>query len=81
MNRERIIQALRKIKISATSHYEPLHLSPAGKKLGKISGDLSTTNFISKKVLRLPVWPDLGDDQINFIIDSTIKIIRNKSIN
>ena len=81
LNRERIIQALRKIKISATSHYEPLHLSPAGKKFGKISGDLSTTNFISKKVLRLPVWPDLEDDQINFIIDSTIKIIRNKSIN
>ena len=81
LNRERIIQGLRKIKISATSHYEPLHLSPAGKKLGKISGDLSTTNFISKKVLRLPVWPDLEDDQINFIIDSTIKIIKNKSIN
>ncbi len=81
LNRERIIQGLRKIKISATSHYEPLHLSPAGKKLGKISGDLSTTNFISKKVLRLPVWPDLEDDQINFIIDSTNKIIRNKSIN
>ena len=49
--------------------------------LAKYQVDLNVTNFISKKVLRLPVWPDLEDDQINFIIDTTNKIIRNKSIN
>ncbi len=68
--RDELIQYLKKNNILATSHYVPLHSSPAGKVFCKFVGDMNVTNFVSENLIRLPIWIGLSKDQQNYIIDS-----------
>jgi dTDP-4-amino-4,6-dideoxygalactose transaminase len=45
--------------IQGYSHYVPLHLSPAGLRYGRISGDLVHTIAAGSRLLRLPLWPHM----------------------
>lgn len=62
--------------ISAVSHYVPLHNSPYGLKKSRISGKMIHTNDMSERILRLPLWAELGDD-IYYIIDSVNCFFKN----
>lgn len=42
--------------IAAQPHYVPLHSSPAGKKFGRNSGELSVTQTTFEGLMRLPLW-------------------------
>ena len=42
-------------------HYVPLHSAPAGKRFGRTSGDLYRTNDLSARLVRLPLYPSMGD--------------------
>ena len=66
-NRDRLIQYLKRKKINSVFHYIPLHSSPFGKLEGKTKTSMYNTNFISKKLLRLPVHYKLKKYQINRI--------------
>lgn len=65
---------LQKSKIPATFHYFPLHLSRFGKKFKR--GDMKVTNHIWKKVIRLPIYPELSQNQINFILRKISKFFK-----
>ena len=43
-------------------HYIPLHSSPAGVKFGKYNSDMYNTNFIADRLVRLPMYFELGRD-------------------
>jgi dTDP-4-amino-4,6-dideoxygalactose transaminase len=58
--RTRVIQSLAKVGISSVTHYVPLHSSAAGKKYGRQSGLMTITDDLSSKILRLPLWLDMG---------------------
>ncbi len=58
-NRDKIIEKLNKNKINTVFHYIPLHTSPGGKKFGKSFGNLKNTNFLSKRLIRLPIYSNL----------------------
>lgn len=58
--------------ISAFTHYEPLHLSPAGQKYGRASGHLFVTENTYQRLLRLPLWPDMSQHQIDYIIAALV---------
>ncbi len=64
-HRTRIIEKLRNRNIMAVFHYVPLHSSPMGRKVGRVSGTLEVTDSVSQRLLRLPMWlgiePHLGD--------------------
>jgi dTDP-4-amino-4,6-dideoxygalactose transaminase len=49
--------------ITAASHYVPLHLSPAGRRLGRAVGELPNTESLSRRLLRLPMWVGLEERQ------------------
>jgi dTDP-4-amino-4,6-dideoxygalactose transaminase len=53
--------------ITAVFHYVPLHSSPAGRRYGRASGRLTRTTEVSQRVVRLPLWVDLGLDRVEFI--------------
>jgi len=57
---------LQKKKIPATFHYVPLHSSVFGKKFKH--GSMTVTNEIWNRIIRLPVYPDLKNSEINNII-------------
>jgi dTDP-4-amino-4,6-dideoxygalactose transaminase len=51
-----VISKLEEQGVNAVFHYVPLHSSPAGKKYGRVSGELRNTERLSECLLRLPLW-------------------------
>lgn len=66
---------LKESGVSAVFHYIPLHTSPMGLKLGYKKGDLPKTENLSGRLLRLPMYAELKDKEINYIIDKICNII------
>lgn len=62
-DRSDLIEHLRSWGINAVSHYVPLHSSPYGKRVGKAVTPMKNTDVISQTLLRLPIYPDLIEDQ------------------
>ena len=57
--------------IAALFHYVPLDSSPAGRKFARASGDLAITHDLSDRLVRLPLWPNLSDAEVDAVIDVT----------
>ncbi|RAK04200.1 dTDP-4-amino-4,6-dideoxygalactose transaminase [Halanaerobium saccharolyticum] len=68
--RDFILQQLRKKGIEATFHFQPLHSSPMGKKLGYQKEDLELTNNVAASMLRLPIYPGLSRPELEYIIEA-----------
>ena len=56
--------------VGATFHYIPLHSSPRGRALGGDRFDLPHTDFVSRAIVRLPLFPDLSTSEQNRVIDA-----------
>jgi dTDP-4-amino-4,6-dideoxygalactose transaminase len=54
--RTQVISRLREVGVQAVFHYVPLHASPAGRRLGRVSGSMRHTDALSGRLLRLPLW-------------------------
>lgn len=50
--------------IGAAFHYVPLHSSPAGKKLARISGSMVNTDSTFETLLRLPMYPGVPTKEV-----------------
>jgi dTDP-4-amino-4,6-dideoxygalactose transaminase len=62
--RERVSRVLSEKFINAVSHYVPLHSSPKGLLVGRSDpGGLPVTDWVSSRLLRLPLYPELGMGQ------------------
>lgn len=68
--RERVLGEFRKMGVGAIFHYVPLHSSPAGLRLGRISGSMHHTDDVASRLIRLPLWIGLEDDAIHQIAES-----------
>ena len=68
--RDQLMRQLNSKGIAAVSHYVPLHSSPMGKKLGYADGDLPITEDLSRRLLRLPIYPELSEDEQMDVISS-----------
>ncbi|MCP5162587.1 MAG: dTDP-4-amino-4,6-dideoxygalactose transaminase [Hahellaceae bacterium] len=58
--------------ILAVFHYIPLHTSVAGKRFGTFVGDDKHTSPTSDTLVRLPLFFNLSDKDIQYIISSTL---------
>ncbi len=61
--------------IHAIFHYIPLHTSPMGIKMGYKVGDLPITENLSGRLLRLPMYADLGEKELEYIVGIIYKIL------
>jgi dTDP-4-amino-4,6-dideoxygalactose transaminase len=61
--RSHFIASMRERGVQTVFHYVPLHSSPAGQKYGRVVGSMHNTDSLSDRLVRLPLWPDLGKDQ------------------
>lgn len=73
--RDYLMNELRKRDIYSVFHYIPLHNSSMGKKLGYNKGDLSITENLSGRLLRLPMHNDLSNNDVEYIIKSIYDIL------
>lgn len=71
--RDRLIQYLSERDIHAVFHYVPLHSAPAGKKYGRFHGHDNYTTRESERLLRLPMYYNIKNEEIDFIIASINK--------
>jgi dTDP-4-amino-4,6-dideoxygalactose transaminase len=49
--------------IGTVFHYIPLHSSPAGQRYGRTAATLPHTDAASERLVRLPLWVGLEDQQ------------------
>jgi dTDP-4-amino-4,6-dideoxygalactose transaminase len=61
-DRDGFIRHLKAHGITAPFHYVPLHSAPAGQRYAKSAGPLSVTNDISARLVRLPLFFELGGE-------------------
>jgi dTDP-4-amino-4,6-dideoxygalactose transaminase len=71
--RDDLIAALKDEGVHAVFHYVPLHDSPAGRRLGRASGELPVTSDVSERLLRLPLWAGLRDEDVATVIDAVCR--------
>jgi dTDP-4-amino-4,6-dideoxygalactose transaminase len=68
--RDHLIRHLKTQGILATFHYTPLHLSEMGQKLGGRPGQCPVTEYISERLVRLPFYNHLSEQEQTAIIDA-----------
>lgn len=70
VDRDKIIEKLAGSGVQVVTHYEPLHLTSIGKTISARWCSLPVTEDISKRLLRLPLWPGMSLSEIEFISQS-----------
>jgi dTDP-4-amino-4,6-dideoxygalactose transaminase len=73
--RNAMIEHLGEKGILAVFHYVPLHTAPMGKDLGYKEGDLPITEDLSGRLLRLPIYFELGEDDQLLVIDEVVRCL------
>jgi dTDP-4-amino-4,6-dideoxygalactose transaminase len=58
---QELIALMRADGINTPFHYVPLHSAPAGLRFARISGRLSQTEDLSARLVRLPLYPRMGE--------------------
>ncbi|MDY4415841.1 dTDP-4-amino-4,6-dideoxygalactose transaminase [Selenomonas sp.] len=66
--RIKLIRYLKKYQVTAVFHYIPLHSAPAGQKFGRFYGEDRYTTIESNRLLRLPMYFDLSDEDVRYIV-------------
>jgi len=72
--RDFVLKELKARGIEAAFHFQPLHASPMGKKLGYQAEDLQLTNQVASSLLRLPIYPELSRRELDYIIQALEEI-------
>ncbi len=67
--RTKLIAYLKEHGILTTFHYIPLHSSPAGKRFGMFYGEDKYTTRESERVLRLPMYYKLKEEDISKVVE------------
>jgi dTDP-4-amino-4,6-dideoxygalactose transaminase len=66
--RDELLEFLKQNGISAGIHYPiPLHLQKANKELGYKKGDFPETERYCKKIISLPIYPELTNAEVEYI--------------
>ncbi|MCR4718075.1 MAG: dTDP-4-amino-4,6-dideoxygalactose transaminase [Firmicutes bacterium] len=68
--RDDMIIKLREKGVQSVFHYMPLHTSPMGEKFGYKEGNLPITEEYAGRLLRLPMWADLSEDEVLTVINA-----------
>lgn len=67
--RTELIRFMKEKGILAVFHYVPLHSAPAGLKFGRFHGEDHYTTAESERLLRLPMFYQLTEEQTDYIAD------------
>ena len=69
IDRHRVLDELKRNDIGAVFHYVPLHSSLAGQRYGRTHGSLVVTIDQSGRLVRLPLWVGLTEQQQDRVLD------------
>ena len=78
-NRLGLYNYLRENKVFAQIHYIPCHLMPYYRQLGWKEGDFPVAESYYKGCISLPMYPNLSNEELNFVIKKIISYYENVS--
>ena len=70
--RQELIAQMKADSVQAAFHYVPLHSAPAGLRFARTSGRLPHTEGLSERLVRLPLYPRMGDAHER-VVESVLK--------
>jgi len=76
--RSRLIDYLKQNSIWSVFHYVPLHSSPAGIKYGRTAGTMRITDDLSDRVLRLPLFYEMREEDVEMVADSVKRFYKTQ---
>ena len=76
--RTKFIKYLKENEISAVFHYIPLHSAPAGLKFGRFYGEDKFTTKESERLVRLPIYYGMQQDDLTYVIETVKKFFNDK---
>jgi dTDP-4-amino-4,6-dideoxygalactose transaminase len=68
------IESMRGAGIGTVFHYVPLHSSPAGIRYGRRGSELSVTDAMSDRLVRLPLWIGI-EEHLDVVMDTSQRVI------
>ena len=69
--RDELHEYLLDVGIDTKIHYAiPVHLQKAAESLGYKKGSFPVVEELCSKILSLPIYPELSDEQVNYVIES-----------
>lgn len=75
--RDALLQHLKTRGVEAGIHYPiPLHLQPVYRGLGYQPGDFPEAERAANQILSLPMYPELTDDRIEYVVDAIREFYR-----
>ncbi|HEA3084663.1 TPA: dTDP-4-amino-4,6-dideoxygalactose transaminase [Aeromonas dhakensis] len=75
-DRQVVLDGLKAQQINAVFHYVPLHSSPAGLQLGRVHGEMTMTDSMSARLIRLPLWIGISQAQqerVSVVLSNLLK--------
>lgn len=69
-SRDALMIHLQERGILAVFHYQPLHDSPAGRRLGIAPGGCPVAEDVSRRILRLPLFASMRDDEFCEVVEA-----------
>lgn len=75
IDRARVLSQLGDRGVNAIFHYVPLHSSPGGRKFGRVAGSMRQTDDISERLVRLPLWAHMHDDDVSYVIEQASDVL------
>ena len=73
-----LLAHLKAAGVHAVFHYVPLHASPAGRKFGRTAGALPVTEDLADRLVRLPLYYNLGDDEARAIVGQVRRFFESR---
>jgi dTDP-4-amino-4,6-dideoxygalactose transaminase len=80
VSRKEVFERLRAGGILVNLHYIPIYRQPFYKKFGYNLSDFVESENYYKEAISLPMYPDLVDDQLNYIRETIIKPIGHQTV-
>jgi dTDP-4-amino-4,6-dideoxygalactose transaminase len=72
--RTSFIEAMKEAGIGTVFHYIPLHSSPAGIRYGRSGSELSVTDAMSNRLVRLPLWIGI-EEHLDVVMGEALRIL------
>lgn len=76
--RQAYIHFMKENDILCVFHYVPLHSAPAGLKFGRFAGEDEHTTPDSDRLVRLPMYYNLAEEDIQKVIDKTLEFFEQR---
>ncbi len=78
VDRDQIFKAFRAENIGVNVHYIPVHLHPYyHDNLGCKTGDYPVAEKIFERVISLPMFPGMSDDDVNDVVNAVKKVVEH----